>query len=547
MSNSFTRREVLATFLGLPVALAACRSGREPQFPSGEIIGASAGIGHRIRDGLIITPAADAWKRVGVVIVGGGVAGLSAAWHLLKSGFEDFALLELEPAPGGTARGGTSAIISYPWGAHYLPAPMKENTALIGLLNEIGILEGSDDNGDPIVAEQFICRDPEERVFYRGSWYEGLYLHAGESADDRRQLEEFNAEVNRSVTWRDSRGRRAFAIPVEQSSDDAEVTALDKITIADWLNSRALTSPRLRWLLDYACRDDYGLTLDQASAWAALFYFASRVPRAGAESRPLITWPEGNGRLVSHLYGKVRSKVRLGLAVARIVPTGTDNHNGIEVIAVDASAGNPVGFRADNVIFAAPQFLARYVIRDYGESPPPHLAEFQYGTWMVANLFLKDRPSNRGFPLAWDNVLYESPSLGYVVATHQRGIDRGPTVFTYYYPMCDPNPRVAREKLLSMDWRSCADVALTDLSRAHPDIRGLVERLDVMRWGHAMIRPRPGFIWGDARRAAAKAYRGIHFANTDLSGVALFEEAFYHGRRAASEILSQRGAERGRG
>jgi hypothetical protein len=92
-----------------------------------------------------------------------------------------------------------------------------------------------------------------------------------------------------------------------------------------------------------------------------------------------------------------------------------------------------------------------------------------------------------------------------------------------------------------MDWRSCADVTLTDLSRAHNDIRFLAERLDVMRWGHAMIRPRPGFIWGSARAAAAKPYRGIHFANTDLSGVALFEEAFHHGLRAADEVLARLG------
>jgi hypothetical protein len=193
------------------------------------------------------------------------------------------------------------------------------------------------------------------------------------------------------------------------------------------------------------------------------------------------------------------------------------------------------------LIFAAPQFLAPYLIRDYREHAPAHIAEFQYGTWMVANLFLKDRPISQGFPLAWDNVLYESPSLGYVVATHQRGLDHGPTVFTYYYPMCNANPRAAREKLMQMDWHSCADVALTDLSRAHPDIRLLVDRLDVMRWGHAMIRPRPGFIWGRARAAAARAYRGIHFAHTDLGGVALFEEAFYHGIRAAEEVLAARG------
>jgi hypothetical protein len=53
-----------------------------------------------------------------------------------------------------------------------------------------------------------------------------------------------------------------------------------------------------------------------------------------------------------------------------------------------------------------------------------------------------------------------------------------------------------------------------------------------------MISPRPNFIWSGARQKAAEAYRNIHFAHSDLSGVALFEEAFYHGLRAAKEILN---------
>ena len=50
-----------------------------------------------------------------------------------------------------------------------------------------------------------------------------------------------------------------------------------------------------------------------------------------------------------------------------------------------------------------------------------------------------------------------------------------------------------------------------------------------------MISPRPGFIWGGERQKAMQPYRNIHFAHTDLSGIALFEEAFYHGLRAAEE------------
>jgi hypothetical protein len=511
-----------------------------------------------------LRPEPQTWERTGVCIVGGGVAGLAAAWRFLKAGFDDFVLLELEEAPGGTARSGDShGVVPYPWGAHYLPAPLKENRALVALLDEMGVLEGADTEGEPVVAEQFICRDPEERIFYRGRWYEGLYLHAGASEDDARQLQLFNAEVDRWAGWRDAKGRRAFAIPVANCSDDAEVVALDRVSMSEWLRQRGLNSERLRWLVDYACRDDYGLTAEQASAWAGLFYFASRMKRPGAESQSLITWPEGNGRLVRHLYEKSRARVRLGLAVADVRPSGAARESGagveslgarggfesgnaqgsVEVVAVKHDGGDAGGFRADRVVFAAPQFMTKYLVKPYREGAcPAHVSEFEYGAWMVANLFLEDRPrQGLGFPLAWDNVLYESPSLGYVVATHQRGLDRGASVFTYYYPLTDANPRDARTRLLSVEREGWADVALSDLARAHGDIRSLTRRLDVMRWGHAMIRPRVGFQWGDARRKAQQPYGPVHFAHTDLSGVALFEEAFDHGLRAAEEVLAARG------
>src|SRR5262249_61759194 len=106
---SLTRRDVLAAFLGLPAALAGCSS-RMAELPDGTIVGASEGIGHRLRGNERFTPASGCWERTGVVIIGGGVAGLAAAWRFRKAGFMDFVLLELETAPGGTARSGASAV-----------------------------------------------------------------------------------------------------------------------------------------------------------------------------------------------------------------------------------------------------------------------------------------------------------------------------------------------------------------------------------------------------------------------------------------------------
>src|ERR1043165_5960748 len=147
-----SRRELLAAFLGLPVALAACRENSAPPLPPGEIVGASDAFGHRLRDGLRVEVPSDAWTDVPVVIIGGGVAGLSAAWHLQRSAFHDFVLLELEKAPGGTARSGTNRSFSFPRGAHYIPAPMKEITGLIGHHAEMVAMEGQDRDGEPIIA-----------------------------------------------------------------------------------------------------------------------------------------------------------------------------------------------------------------------------------------------------------------------------------------------------------------------------------------------------------------------------------------------------------
>lgn len=533
--TNFTRREILTAFLGAPFALAACRSGETRPFPAGEIIGQSATLGHILRENRIFEVPADKWESKKVVIVGGGIAGLTAAWKFKKENFNDFVLLELEKEIGGTARSGTGEPVPYPWGAHYLPVPFQQNAELISFLDEMSLLEGRDAQGEVIVKEQYLCREPEERAFYKGRWYEGLYLNVGADDEDKRQYAEFQRQIDGWVNWRDRVGKRAFVVPIAMCSSDAEVTVLDKITFAEWLRQKGFSSERLFWYCDYACRDDYGLKLEQTSAWAGLFYFCSRVRRSGVESEPFITAPQGNGQFVDHFYERVRENVRRSQIVVSIVPTD----KGVDIICLDD--GELRGVHSEQAIFASPMFTAPYVIKGFREDPPFAATDFQHNAWFVANLFLKDRPKARfakDFPLSWDNVLYESPSLGYVTATHQKGIDYGPTILTYYYPMCAEEN--GRTKLFNYEWRDLADVCLTDLARAHADIYELTTRLDIMRWGHAMISPRPGFIWSGVRDAAIKPYRNIHFAHTDLSGIALFEEAFYHGTRAAAEVSGQK-------
>jgi protoporphyrinogen oxidase len=463
------------------------------------------------------------------------VAGLAAARALKDAGVDRFAMVELEPVAGGTSRSGQSGPFAHPWGAHYLPAPMKENVALVKLLDQFGAVTGYDDQGEPQFAEEMLCRDPEERLFVNGAWHEGLWPTAIATSEDEAHLRTFQREVERWVGWRDGAGRRAFTLPVSACSQDAEVVALDRQTFAAWLDERGLTAPRFRWWVEYATRDDYGQTLSQTSAWAGLFYFCSRMREQANEPQPLLTWPDGNGWLVKQLSAGLGQQLQTDRAVLSI-RTAADGP--AEVLAIGRD-GAPAGYRAEQVIFASPHFLAPYLLPEFPEERRRHCREFAYGAWLVANLSLRARPANIGFEPAWDNVLYESPSLGYVSATHQRGRDQGPTVLTYYYPLTDDDPAQARERLLAMPWSDCAQLVLNDLQQAHPDLPALVDRLDVMRWGHAMIQPRVGFITGAARQSESQAWRNVHFAHSDLSGIALFEEAFDHGQRAGVAVAQR--------
>ncbi len=527
---------MLRLLLGAPLAAAACRGGLPKREIPGEIKGARFQLGHRLRDASV-EQASGPPRRVGVAIVGAGPSGLSAAWRLDREGVSDYVVLDLEAQPGGTSAYGTEGVVPHPWGAHYVPVPTRANPAFWRLLAEMNVLE-PDVDAEPRGLEEMRIREPEERVFVDGVWYEGLFPRHGASAEDWADLKRFEGQVARWVAFRDAQGRRAFRLPMSHGSDAAEVKALDRLSALEWLDQHGIRSARVRWFVEYGCRDDYALDLAHTSAWAMLFYFCSRVAEPHAESAPFLTWPEGNGRIVRHLVDVVGPRLELGRVVTDVVPKA----NQVE-LSVYSPNGGLVRYVADQVILALPKFIVSRIFRPFREAPPAHLAEFSYGVWLVANIHLSRRPESVGFEQAWDNVLYDSPALGYVVATHQTLRDRGPSVWTYYHPLTDADPKQARERLLAADHRGLTDAIVADLGRAHAGLEAAIERIDVWRWGHAMVRPRPGFIWGGARERAAASVGRVHFAHSDLSGIALFEEAQQRGIAAADQVLRGRGRE----
>ena len=80
-------------------------------------------LGHQLRDRTLIAAPKQTIK-IPVVIVGGGIAGLSAAWRLDKKGFRDFVLLEMEREAGGNSDPARTKSRHFP-GRHTTPRPCR--------------------------------------------------------------------------------------------------------------------------------------------------------------------------------------------------------------------------------------------------------------------------------------------------------------------------------------------------------------------------------------------------------------------------------------
>jgi glycine/D-amino acid oxidase-like deaminating enzyme len=147
---------------------------------AGGFVNDSFQLGHQLRDRAAFPSARNVEKHA-VVIIGGGIAGLSAAWRLHKRGFQDFVLLEMNQQPGGNSRWGENEITAFPWGAHYVPVPGPKTTYVRELFEELGVLK------DGVWDERALCFAPQERLFLYGRWQEGIEPAIGLRENERDQ------------------------------------------------------------------------------------------------------------------------------------------------------------------------------------------------------------------------------------------------------------------------------------------------------------------------------------------------------------------------
>lgn len=526
----------LGAAAGMAAALPACRQLEHLGIPI-TVLRPGMAEGHRLRDAAAL-PLATREIRTGVAILGSGIAGLTAAWRLARAGHPDFLLLD-GPEPDGNAAAGRLDSVPHPRGAHYLPLPSMESRVVREILHEMGVIEDAPFAPHPRYAETVLVHEPDERLWFEGQWREGLLPTAHVGADEAVQHRRFMDEMARLQDTRGADGRRAFAVPVALSSADPAWCALDTQTFSHWLAARGYTAPSLLAWLDYVCRDEYGTGPARVSAWFGLHYFASRGGHAAnARDGSVLTWPDGLAPLARHLRTRLAPGRQLPGTAWRIETSA----RGVSILA--SNADGPFRILADKAICAMPLHVSARIVpdlRERGFDPARHLPP--QSPWLVANFLLDGFPPEAGdLPLAWDNVIHDSPGLGWVVATHQwlRAARPPGTVFTTYRALADREPADARRWLESAPAANLYELASEELRRVYggPTLWRLTRAVEITLRGHGMACPMPGSLANPGLEALRRADGRLLFAHADLSAYSVFEEAAHWGDQAARKILA---------
>ena len=464
------------------------------------------------------------------LIIGAGISGLSAGRQLVKKGKKDFVIIELEKTTGGNSNYNENQFSKFPIAAHYLPLPNIEDKDLLDFLYESKIITHYE-NGKPVFDETQLCFDPKERLFIKNTWQEDLIPKYGVSIDTEKEFKRFFDAMSYFKNSRDKLGNYHFMLPRSLSSNEVIYQEFDSITMKEWLLKNEFKSEDLQHYVDYCCRDDFGLGIDYISAWAGIFYFAAR-KHNNFNTEAVLTWPEGNGRLKSHLEQFSKDNIK----TKQIAFDVSITQDKVNVKVFDESNKQTILYKANQVICCTPSFISKYLFKEKSK-----YSGFEYAPWFTATITLEDIDLNDDFPLCWDNVIHKGKGLGYIYNQQQSlGQIHKNKVITYYYSFSSSDSKRARKELFNMKEAEIKKIIFSDLKIAHPNIQNFIKEIEIFKLGHGMISPRPNFIFGKSINEAKKSIDNkIHFAHSDLSGISVFEEAFNQGISIVNKIFNQ--------
>lgn len=452
----------------------------------------------RVRDAVkpAVLPPAQFLGDYDVAVVGGGLAGLTAA-HYLKG--LKVVVLEKEDRPGGKTRREKFDRWSYSVGAVYTAKPYG---MIQSLLKELGIY--------PAKFRAPVHEYWTGKGLVREWLSEETLPELARTPQEREELKKF------ALALKEFGASEDVAIPIQDSKKEA-LAEYDGQSFSDYLLKNF--GARAAELGDHYARDVFGAGARDVSAAVSLAYMSSELSEAYG-------WPGGLGAIAEALQKELGKAVKTRAWVEDVISSGPH----VRVIYRQGSQRYEV--RAKAAVIAVPSMIARRIVSGLSPEKLKAMAAVRYSSYAVIAMQFK-KPVHQGAFVLW------TPGLSFSDLTFPGG-DRleGPAssrsgqVAAAYMPLGSSE---GRQWLLARSDEEIEKQVREDLDKVLPGASREIETVNIIRWGHAMPILAPGHLSGLGPRLREPDGR-LFFAGVDTQ-VPAIEGAMYSGYQAAEQAL----------
>ncbi len=503
----------------LPDRVAAVFSGDDPELAHAVLWDKQAFIG--AHGGALPPPG----ERVPLLVIGGGIAGLTSAYALRAR-----APVVLEQARrfGGNSRGESWRGIDYAIGAAYFIEPDK-GSDIAALIAELGL------------SRDHAMKSTEDPVVLGSRRYDAFW--DGDSDPVRRpefrRLKKYFVDILEGAD-----GREFPDIPVFDAPARRRIDALDRVTFIEHLRAVAggPLHPHVEAAIEHYCWSSFGASATEIGAASGLNFYC-------AEFGDIAVMPGGNAGVAERLLARLERSLPAGnLRPGSLVLDVRLADDGVLVSYVD-HAGAVRTVHAQAVVMACPKFVAAKLLDALDGDRVRAIERLRYRAYLVANL-LVERPLAPDFYdlfLAGDGTAdladvqpaAEKQKVTDVVLATFAGHDERRSVLTLYrgIPYDGARPRLYEDGAFATyqaEFERQIAGEILPLLGLRPDD---VTELRLARWGHPLPVAESGLIADGVVDTLRRPLGGrIFFVNQDNWALPAFETAVTEALAFAPEV-----------